>query len=488
MSFDNAIDELKGKQLCYCCVGEEFLKGNVRNTGKKRKCSYCNKVRKACDIGDMSEWIEEAFNQHYIRTFDQPTPFQYSMMSDRESRYVWDRDGEEVIQAIMDAAEIPEDVAVDIQQILDDKFADFESAKMGEETEFALGTFYERKGTDDASWQMEWRQIEQSLKSQARFFNQSAAGLLSTIFDGLDTMRTRDMRPMIADAGPNTSMSSLYRARVFQSDETLKVALTRPDQHIGTPPSKDASAGRMNAKGISVFYGANDPKVALAEIRPPVGSWVVVARFDIIRPIRLLDLTALEDVTIHGSIFDQAVSRRLEQAMFLGSLSRRITKPVLPDDEAFEYLATQAIADFLANDHALNLDGIIFPSVQAAGKALNVVLFHKAAQIENIDLPPDSEVTASLGSMCEDGWEDDFSVSERVPPSSSGSKKKVPHHFDALAFTSLDDWDDDDGCFREKTLKIDLASLKVNIVKAVEFTTEEHSVTRFRFEKHEPKF
>jgi len=49
----------------------------------------------------------------------------------------------------------------------------------------------------------------------------------------------------------------------------------------------------MNARGVSVFYGAIDPRVALAEVRPPVGSRVAVARFEIIRPLRLLDLNAL---------------------------------------------------------------------------------------------------------------------------------------------------------------------------------------------------
>ena len=53
-----------------------------------------------------------------------------------------------------------------------------------------------------------------------------------------------------------------------------------------------AAAGRMNARGISVFYGANDPLVALSEVRPPVGARVAIARFEIIRPIKLLDLTA----------------------------------------------------------------------------------------------------------------------------------------------------------------------------------------------------
>jgi hypothetical protein len=32
----------------------------------------------------------------------------------------------------------------------------------------------------------------------------------------------------------------------------------------------------MNARGISVFYGANNQKAAIAEVRPPVGSQIAV--------------------------------------------------------------------------------------------------------------------------------------------------------------------------------------------------------------------
>ena len=37
----------------------------------------------------------------------------------------------------------------------------------------------------------------------------------------------------------------------------------------------------------------------------------------------------------------------------------------MPDDEAFDYLATQAIADFLATENEPRLDGIIFQSAQS---------------------------------------------------------------------------------------------------------------------------
>lgn len=102
----------------------------------------------------------------------------------------------------------------------------------------------------------------------------------------------------------------------------------------------------MNAKGISAFYGATEPHIALAEVRPPVGSQVAIVRFEIVRPLRLLDLNKLEQIQESGSIFDPGYARRLGRMMFLTKLSGRISRPVMPDDQDNEYLATQAVADY----------------------------------------------------------------------------------------------------------------------------------------------
>jgi hypothetical protein len=67
---------------------------------------------------------------------------------------------------------------------------------------------------------------------------------------------------------------------------------------------------------------------------------------------------------------------------FLRSLSDRMARPVIPDDQDFEYLPTQAATDFLASNTTVPLDGIVFPSVQVDGKGRNVILFHKASRVE----------------------------------------------------------------------------------------------------------
>jgi len=495
MTLDD-IDELKAKSLCYHCVGDAYLSEEIKADGKRLKCSYCNKTAKAFRIGEVAERIEAAFDQHYYRTSDQPTSWQYSLLNDKESDYEWERDGEPVVDAIMNAADMPEAAAEDVQVILDDQYSDFDSAAMGEETEFSSDSYYEEKGTTDQAWREEWDSFERSLKTEARFFSQTAAKHLASVFDGIEGMRTQDGRPLIVDGGPGTTFGSVYRARVFQSNEKLEEALCRPDLHLGPPPTLHAAAGRMNARGISVFYGANDPKVAIAEVRPPVGSQVAVARFELIRPLRLLDLTALSAVSIGGSIFDPQLAERLERAMFLGSLSQRIIRPVMPDDEAFEYLATQAVADFLATESLVPMDGILFPSVQAAGDVLNVILFHKAAWVEALDIPREAKIHARTGQWEDEGWNIDYTVIEELPPppepppaepaSTEGAQKASwPPDLSSLIKTPLESCDSD---LREPTLRIAMDSVMVHIVQRVQFETDEFGVTRHRWEKKNSDF
>lgn len=106
MGSDEDIDELKTKRLCYQCVGEQYLMTEMRRKGKRGKCSYCGRSIRSYTIEEIAESVETAFEQHFRRTSDEPNYWQQSMHSDPESTYDWDRDGEPVVWAIENAAEI----------------------------------------------------------------------------------------------------------------------------------------------------------------------------------------------------------------------------------------------------------------------------------------------------------------------------------------------------------------------------------------------
>jgi hypothetical protein len=473
------------KRVCAACVGEEYLHSEIKKIGKKDTCSYCEKRGKTITMDILADYVDGAFERHYYRTPSGPNDFEYMMY--KESDADWERDGEPAQYAIASAAMMDDAIGEDVREILEDRHYDHEEAKVGGEGEFDVESQYEERGPDDAEYQKSWWKFQKSLQTETRLFNRSAQEALGSIFEGLDDHATRDGKKVIVEAGPKKLRTALYRARVFQSDDKLEEAIKRPDRELGPPPQRAASAGRMNARGIAIFYGAAEAHVALAETRPPVGSRVLVGRFKIIRRLRLLDLEALRSISVEGSIFDKNHLPQLQKAKFLGTLSDRMSRPVMPDDEPFDYLVTQAIADYLASRTEPEIDGIIYGSVQN-GSGTNVALFHKAARVEALDIPDGTEISASLYESSDEGVLPDYTVWESVPPPAPEKKKKE------------DDWDDDlfeppswrhrsgrpDADEREPALRLDTASLQVHNIERVTFKTDKFKVARHRSEKTEP--
>lgn len=239
--------------------------------------------------------------------------------------------------------------------------------------------------------------MEMSLRRETRYVNPKAISFLEKIFGDIGIASDSKGAPVITTAGPGTKISTLYRARVFQSERELLTALHHPEKNLGAPPEGVSLGGRMNAAGLPTFYGSLDPKTATAEVRPPVGSWVAVAPFTIIRPLRLLDLSKLADsvLEVDGSLFDEGLQELLKKRAFLSELSRRMTLPVLPNDEKRSYLITQVIADYLAT-HSTKIDGLAFRSVQRGPESkdltVNIVLFSMAAGAIGADVETETAV------------------------------------------------------------------------------------------------
>lgn len=233
-----------------------------------------------------------------------------------------------------------------------------------------------------------WREMEVSLHSDVRHFNSKAVALLDTIFGAISDDLDSEGQPVILAAGPGSSLKTFYRGRVFQTDDALVAALRWPERYLGPPAVGLGAAGRMNGQGQPAFYGATDPEICIAEVRPPVGSRIAIAAFEVLRPLRLLDLRRLKSVELqpNTSLFDPATLSAAQRRDFLKTLCERLTAPVVPELQDQNYLITQVIADYLAAHSILNVDGIIYPSAQSQGPdehplGDNVVLFRKACEV-----------------------------------------------------------------------------------------------------------
>jgi hypothetical protein len=461
------------KHICITCIGDKFLRKLVASHHQQGTCNYCNKESTVVSIEPLSELIKHAIIQHYTARS------MFGLFDKVSKGKRTAKKKETIIEAIEKNVKIPEAAVKDIQVILANKYGRmtmFERMfKM--KVDFNVNTPIHMYQPTDEVWQQKWQDFEQSLKTESRYFSSNGLKLLQSIFADLEALQTNELYPLIRYIGPGTSIESLYRARVFQSNEKLSTALNWPDMHLGSPPSNAAVGGRMNAKGISVFYGTNDRHTAMAEVRPPVGSRVVTARFEIIRELNVLDLSALRLIETSGSIFDSNFIEHKQRASFLYSFSQRMTRPVMPDDETIEYIITQAIADFLSSESDLDLDGIIFPSVQAGDGYVNVVLFHKASLVERLNLEKIKDIKVELGSPGPDGIPSSYGIQE-IACDSAKDSPAVEIQGRPQPEKELNK--------RKPTLRLDTDSLLVHVVKAVNYTADEFPIKRVTIKETPP--
>jgi len=459
--------------ICHECVSDNFLKKEIRANGKLGKCSYCEMNRKAVQLKWLAENIHSAIEEHFYLTSNEPTPLEYAMLSDKESNYDWERKGEPVKYLIQDIAGVVESVADDVQTYLSFYYGgdpkDFEENPYDEEA------CYEEQTPDRYAFQESWNFFCQEIRYRARFFSQSAAEVLGQLFDNVDSLRTFDGRSVIHSAGPKSENSEIFRARVSQTQDTLDRILQNPVQELGAPPPKSSKNGRMNAAGISVFYGAADADTCIAEVRPPIGSHVVVGRFQIIRDIRLLNLDMLTQVYAKGSYFDSEYGGRKGLAAFLRNLVGELIKPVMPDEETFEYLPTQVVAEYLAEKINPRIDGIIFESSQIEAEGQNIILFYNSCGVKPYSLPPDTTVTVNYGWGAAEDYDDSITVYEEITekPQTDNSE-------------NIDDAEFDDALVNNKEITLHLNvndDIDIRLVTGAKYNSHKRYVSRYRHEK-----
>ncbi|MBS1227201.1 MAG: hypothetical protein H6R17_478 [Proteobacteria bacterium] len=367
------------REICSNCVKDAFLSSAIITRSRGNGCFYCNELAYCFPIENLATLVDRVLAQQFVNVWPYPPAEWLDTLHDTDCPKP--RTAFEVIQSL---APFHASVTSDITDILKRRYADPTCHIEGKRGDFDDDVKFVPAFITQGQWPQTWTKFEHALKYEARYFSQTNIDFLHEMFDGIDRHFTINGKPVVTKGGPRTRYKSLYRARVFQDFLKMNEALADPEINLGPPPHGIGQAGRMNANGISVFYGALQQRTALSEVRPPVGSYVVTARFDIIEPIRLLNLSALEKAvsnTDEVSRFNPSYEKYHSRILFLRSLRELMTRPVMPDDELTSYLPTQVIADYLSSRGEPQIHGIVFPSTQVAGKASNVVLFHKAARI-----------------------------------------------------------------------------------------------------------
>jgi hypothetical protein len=206
----------------------------------------------------------------------------------------------------------------------------------------------------DDRLRLSWDAFATYLKERSRFlFLRTGRGIGS----GRGAHGLIDPAEMLDEVQVAIANSGLVRrldtgAQLFRARDHDPAKAPATAAELGPPPAS-APANRMSPAGISMFYAAEDPDTALAELRPKswpraatVGTWVTA------RELRYLELA---EVTI-PSTFDMTARGRRTWLAFLQPFAAEVAKPVQAGAGEVDYVPTQVFTEYV-RDVLLDADG-----------------------------------------------------------------------------------------------------------------------------------
>ncbi|WP_249685272.1 RES family NAD+ phosphorylase [Pseudomonas syringae] len=197
-----------------------------------------------------------------------------------------------------------------------------------------------------------WETLRDELMYKNRYF----------LDEPLDTDRLKELLTHL----PADDLPQLwYRARIRTGETNYEI------KDMGPPPNRLASHGRANPPGIPYLYVGSQPDTAASEVRPHTGEVACVAEFKITAPLRAVDLRNPRKLVSPFLLGDaSAIGQLRADIPFLERLGEELTRPVLPQGAAIDYVPSQYLCEFIKKS---GYDGVIYRSSVSDG--MNLALF-----------------------------------------------------------------------------------------------------------------
>ena len=213
---------------------------------------------------------------------------------------------------------------------------------------------YSPSGIPVADRLSEWGQLRDELMYRNRFFPAV----------DIDLDRLKGLLEHVK-INANEVPGSWYRARIQSGDTVFTIG------DMGSPPRRTASHGRANPAGIPYLYLGSTPTTAISEIRPHTGEIACVADFKIPHELIFVDLRRPKKMVSPFVLADaEDIGRMRSDLPFLEQLGEELTRPVLPQAAAIDYIPSQYVCEFIKK---CGYDGVIYRSSVSDG--INLALF-----------------------------------------------------------------------------------------------------------------
>ncbi len=355
---------------CKNCFSESEIIKFIESHDIIGDCDYCgSRDVNICPVEDVSDFVMQGIERYYEDAANQVS-------------YVSADGGYQL--STLDI----EDILIEEQSIFSDSLDD--PHILLEDLVSNDGTPYVRKDpygppSGDPDEIRYWKDFCKTVKSKKRFtiflsLPEEKQYDYSQPKEFLNHLATNFLPTLIDVLQPQTK---IYRARIH--DETRRWS----HKDLTSPPSQNSKNSRMSPAGISFFYGGITPDVCIHEVGPRVAENVVVAEFEVIKRLFVLNLT--KEIESRRSIFDPEYSFSYDEYFkpFLEHFIKDISRPIRKSDNEIEYVPTQVFTEFIkttnfksyyyypdenGGENDVFIDGILFKSSVMKG-GINIVLF-----------------------------------------------------------------------------------------------------------------
>ena len=358
-------------KVCANCFADEDLKYWIRGVGGRRGCDFCgNYTSPTTPLDEICEHIEGFLNQNYGKAVD-TLPF-----CSAEGGYLGETWTTYELLFEEYGLELPSDHDGSLSWAIAELMTDEAWCKRD-------WVALDEKDALRFSWERFCNQI----KHERRFFFHN----LDSESSSYDSYSPIDLLTAIARL---VEVEGLIRMespgiQIFRARPGFK-GRSPTAKDFGPPPKDVCQSNRMNPAGVPMFYGSLDRRTAVYEVKEQASR---LGQFEVIKPLRLLDLANLPDIP---GFFSEEPPRRRLLLSFLHFFTKEIMRPVARDDRVHtEYVPSQVVTEFL-RDFAFEsgrIDGIMYGSVASPkpGKR-NVVLFLDDLEPEQDHYPPKVDV------------------------------------------------------------------------------------------------
>lgn len=455
-------DDDGDERLCHECIGDSVLKSEIHATGRPGDCHFCsNEGEATVSVEAFARRIDPVFRDVVVTAREE-----IRIVGDRVS---FEPNGESpsfIMTEMTEAAD--EEICQRVVSYLSGLHA-WDVHDGGFDWYDDTSEIYAINDAIDVRLRERWTDFCQQLKQERRYFLEDGIAVLDDILTPLLDGRWPD-GGAIRTIGPEDEDRYIYRGRLANDDGSSAQILQQRIRQLGAAKPGKAGAGRMNAAGVSIFYGAFDPVTCVAELRVPVGGSAIVGRFEILRPLRILDLTRLEDAQRRLSYFEAGYGELQGYAGFVRGLHEEMKRAVIPGREMLDYLPTQIIAEYLWARADPPFDGLIFGSSQISETQNNISLFPHASIVEGAEDEPERKIHFRYVSHDEDAeLEEERIIFEPLPPAAPAPA--------AASQTRDDDWfsslsGDEPDAAPEATLRLTENGISRHYVRAIAYETD----------------